>query len=257
MARKVGDTSPNDRPSLDPTTGAPTRISGSRLTPEQGQAVSHVIAKRLQDALREGAPGTPAFDWQSPGLPQRLADAFNVPILTDDQEARLRALPVNTDGIESTVYLDRTNGVVYKRLATGTNEPALGIWPDTGWTPDRKLEWHYQPADRPRHLAIRLAVMTALGGTPTKIHAIGPAGHVYLKQPLSPNPGIGRDPNAVDNNVLTIARLRAGIVELPSGLLPAFQPPRLRRRRQRPPVAPHRPLPRQLYCRQPRQCPRQ
>lgn len=224
MARKVGDTSPNDRPSLDPTTGAPTRILGSRLTPEQGQAVGHGIASRLKNALREGAPGTPAFDWQSPGLPRRLASAFGVPILTDDQEARLRALPVNTDGIESTVYLDRTNGVVYKRLATGTNEPSLGIWPETGWTPDRKLEWHYQQADRPRHLAIRLAVMTALGGTPTEIHAIGPAGHVYLKQPLSPNPGIGRDPNAIDNNALTIARRRAGIVELPSGLLPASSP---------------------------------
>jgi N12 class adenine-specific DNA methylase/DNA repair protein RadC len=223
-APKVSDTSPDDRPSLDPTTGAITRISGSRLTPEQGQAVGHGIASRLKNALREGAPGTPAFDWQSTGLPQRLAAAFNVPILTDDQEARLRSLPVNTDGIESTVYLDRPNGVIYKRLATGTNEPALGIWPDTGWTPDRKLEWHYQQADRPRHLAIRVAVMTALGGTPTEIHAIGPAGHVYLKQPLSPNPGIGRDPNAVDNNVLTIARRRAGIVELPSGLLPASSP---------------------------------
>jgi N12 class adenine-specific DNA methylase/DNA repair protein RadC len=217
MARKVSDTRGDETASLlarGPATR--TRITGGRLTAEQGQAVSAGWASLLQNALRE-----PAADWtgRPDALAQSLASAFNAPILEQSELDRIRALPVNADGIESTVYLDRPNGVIYKRLADGLDQPSAGIWPTLAWTVDGKLDWEYNPATRARHLGLRLGVMTAIGGTPTEVYGIDPEGHLYLTQPLSPNPGIGRDPDALDNNVLTLARRRAGIIEIPGSMI--------------------------------------
>jgi N12 class adenine-specific DNA methylase/DNA repair protein RadC/predicted ABC-type ATPase len=214
-APKVSDTPTDENPSRLAQGPTPrTRITGRSLTPEQGQAVSNGWKTLLQSALREGDA-----NWQAPDLAQRLAETFGVPVLSATEESAIRELPVNTDGIESKVYLDRQNGVIYKRLATGTDEPSAGIWPTLAYTPDGKLDWEFNQATRARHLGLRIGVMTAIGGTPTEIHGIGQDGHIYLTQPLSPNPGIGRDPDALDNNALTIARRRAGIVEIPGGMI--------------------------------------
>jgi N12 class adenine-specific DNA methylase/DNA repair protein RadC len=223
MARKTGDNTQDENPSgLAQRSATTSQITGGRLTPEQGQAVSDGWKTRLQTGLRESG-----IDFGSRTLAQSLAAAFpGVPILTTQEEAAIRALPVNTDGAEAKVYIDRTAGIVYKRLADGNDEPSAGIWPILYTSDDGsgKLDWTFDEASRARHLGIRLGVMTAIGSTPTEIHGFSSEGHIYLKQPLSPNPSIGSDRASYDNDALAVARRRSGIIEIPSALLPRYSP---------------------------------
>ena len=222
-APKVSENSQDENPlRLAQRPATASQITSGRLTSQQGQAVSDGWKERLQSGLRESG-----IDFGSRTLAQNLAAAFpGVPILTAQEEAAIRALPVNTDGAEAKVYIDRAGGVVYKRLADGNDEPSAGIWPILYTSDDGsgKLDWTFDEASRARHLGIRLGVMTAIGGTPTEIHGFSSEGHIYLKQPLSPNPNIGTDRASFDNDALAVARRRSGIVEIPANLLPRYSP---------------------------------
>lgn len=213
---------------LDRRTAASTQIQGSRVTAEQGHRVRDVhFARLIGGPLRQGGPfASPRFDWnaRTGSLVRRLSEAFQAPVLTAEQERAIRTLPYNDEGRESTVYLDRENGVIYKRLEDHQGRPSGGIWPHINVTSLNNLNWSFQPLTSPRRLGIRLALLSDIGGTPTEVAAIGRAGHIYLKQPLSPNPKIGRDEAFIDNSGLTIARRRAGIVEIPSRMLPQTAP---------------------------------
>lgn len=217
-ASKSGYTPGDDADSagnrLDNRTSGVSHIHGSRVTAEQGQTIRDVHFARLTSgSLRQdSAFARPGFDWRpGPATAQKLSQAFGVPLLTESQEASIRALPVNDDGVESMVYLDRENGVIYKRLQDWAGNPSGGAWAMAGLTPDGLLDWSYQPADNPRQTGIRLAVLTDMGGTPTEVAAIGPEGHIFLKQPLSPNPRIIQ--SAPDS--LTNAEDMAGMVTAP------------------------------------------
>jgi hypothetical protein len=108
------------------------------------------------------------------------------------------------------VYLDKANGVIYKKLKTFAEQPSGGIWPQFTWA-GRSLHWHLQPANNPRAVGVRLAVMADLGGTPTEVAAIGPDGHLYLKQPLSSAPNIATE----NGSHITVGTShRAGLVEI-------------------------------------------
>jgi hypothetical protein len=203
---------------LDRRTANPTRITGARVSAEQGQALRNDHFARLTTgALRPNSPAASAiFDWSpSPRLASLLSEAFSAPVLTLEQQAAIQALPVNDDGIESIVYLDRANGVIYKKLKTHAEQPSGGIWPQVTYA-GRSLHWHLQPANNPRALGVRLAVMTDLGGTPTEVAAISPEGHIYLKQPLSSDPKIATNKGS---HITVSTRHLAGLVEIPDKLL--------------------------------------
>ncbi|MCB1227431.1 MAG: hypothetical protein KDK99_16555 [Verrucomicrobiales bacterium] len=95
---------PNGRPTLDPRSGSPTWIRGARVSAQQVQGLSHGLTYRLRSALREGAPGTPAFDWDSAGLADRLAAAFRIRKLTPEQEQSIRSLPLADGGSEKKIH---------------------------------------------------------------------------------------------------------------------------------------------------------
>lgn len=226
----------------DPFTGIPSLITGQRLLREQGRAIGHAHAQRL----RAGLPNRPDSGNASPSLAASRAGTLNVsdagtpartlptvPVLTPSQFSRLQNLPLIGEGAEAKVYADRERGTVYKVLQGYAPVPgvigasALGVWPQVYYTADGRLDYAFAPTDRPRQLVVRLAVQTLVGGTPTEIVGIGPEGHIILKQPLSPAPEIGRDENFIDNSGLSIARNRAGLVEIPKALLADPQSPRV------------------------------
>lgn len=229
-----------DTAAPDPFTGIPSLITGQRLTREQGRAIGHAHAQRL----RAGLPNSPDTRQASPALAASRERTLNVgqgsagtpvriPILSAAQFSRLQNLPLIGEGDEAKVYADRTRGTVYKVLqgyapVPGViGSPAIGVWPQVYYTANGQLDYAFAPADRPRQLVVRLAVQTLVGGTPTEIVGVGPEGHIILKQPLSPAPGIGRDENFIDNSGLSIARNRAGLVEIPKALLADPQSPRV------------------------------
>lgn len=234
MASKVAYAIPHEqgqgleRYQLDRRTSGTTRILGSRVTAEQGSAIRDVhFARVLEGPLREGSAfARPKFDWDQPGesLASTLAAAFEVPILTAQQEQAIRALPSNDTGVESVVYLDKENGVIYKRLQDSKGKPSGGIWPYVGTTSLNALDWSFQPADNLRSIGVRLALLTDIGGTPTEIAAVGPEGHIYLKQPLSPNPTLAREESFIDNAGMAVSRGRSGLVPIPNGMLPQYAP---------------------------------
>lgn len=229
----------------DPFTGIPSLITGQRLPREQGRAIGHAHAQRL----RAGLSSRPDSGNASPALAASRAGTLNVaprqsgqsgqpslptiPVLSAAQFNRLQKLPLIGEGAEAKVYADRAQGVVYKVLQGYAPVPgligssALGVWPQVYYTADGRLDYAFATADRPRQLVVRLAVQTLVGGTPTEIVGIGPDGHIILKQPLSPAPEIGRDDDFIDNSGLSIARNRAGLVEIPKALLSDPQSPRV------------------------------
>lgn len=199
---------------LDRRTAHPSRIAGARVSAESGQALrDDHFARLLTGGLRPDSPAARSdFDWSpGPRLARLLSEAFSAPILTPAQQAAIHALPVNDDGVESMIYLDRENGVIYKKLKNHAEQPSGGIWPQVTWA-GRSLSWHLQPANNPRAVGVRLAVMTDLGGTPTEVAAIGPEGHIYLKQPLSSAPKIATEKGS---HVTVSTRHLAGLVEIP------------------------------------------
>lgn len=198
------------RPVLDRWTSGVSEIGGSRVTREQGQRIGALWRSRLRRGLRESA----AFDW-TPGeeLSSRLAAAFpGVPVLTPAQFGRLSNLPIIGSGFEGDVHADRETGVVYK-LINNTGLSGAGIWNEVDWTPEGRLEWLYQPASRPRHLGLRMAILNLMGGTPTELVGFSPMGTMILKQPLSP------DPKAGESGDLFQARRDLGIIDVPSALV--------------------------------------
>jgi len=252
--------SPTANHVTDPYTGAVSFITGPRLLREQGRQIGHAHAQRLRAGLssrRSTGPASPALAADREGIlnpvasgsgqpPQTTAvspslgsatanagSASPVPVLSAAQFARITALPKIGEGAEAAVHADRKAGVVYKVLngyapVPGLlGNPTLGVWPQLLHTADGRLDYHFAPAERPRQLAARLAVQTLMGGTPTEIAAIAPEGHIILKQPLSPRPEIGRDPDFIDNAGLSVARGRAGIVEVPSRLIADPDSPRV------------------------------
>ena len=229
-----------DTAAPDPFTGIPSLITGQQLTREQGRAIGHAHAQRL----RAGLPNSPDRGNASPALAASRAGTLNVeqgsadtpvriPILSAAQFSRLQKLPLIGEGAEAKVYADRTRGTVYKVLqgyapVPGViGSPAIGVWPQVYYTSNGQLDYAFAPADRPRQLVVRLAVQTLVGGTPTEIVGVGPEGHLILKQPLSPAPDIGRDDDFIDNSGLSIARNRAGLVEIPKALLADPESPRV------------------------------
>jgi hypothetical protein len=90
MSTKAAYLPPNDtrENQLDRRTSAPTRIPGSRLTGEQGQALrDDHFARLLTGGLRPNSPAArPDFDWSpGPRLAAQLSEAFGAPVLTEDQ----------------------------------------------------------------------------------------------------------------------------------------------------------------------------
>lgn len=238
-SRKALDSAPENRDTpphvTDPYTGAVSFITGPRLLREQGRQISHAHAQRLRAGLssrRSTGPAAPALAADREGILNPGLEP-EVPVLSAAQFARISALPKIGEGAEAAVHADNKAGVVYKVLngyapVPGLlGNPTLGVWPQLLHTADGKLDYHFAPAERPRQLAARLAVQTLMGGTPTEIAAIAPEGHIILKQPLSPQPGIGRDPDFIDNAGLSVARGRAGIVEVPSRLIADPNSPRV------------------------------
>lgn len=224
----------------DPFTGIPSLITGQRLPREQGRAIGHAHAQRL----RAGLSSRPDSGNAGSALAASRAGTLNVgqgsadtpvriPVLSAPQFSRLQKLPLIGEGAEAKVYADRQRGTVYKVLQGYAPVPgligssALGVWPQVYYTAAGQLDYAFAPADRPRQLVVRLAVQTLVGGTPTEIVGIGPDGHIILKQPLSPAPEIGRDNDFIDNSGLSIARNRAGLVEIPKALLADPQSPRV------------------------------
>ena len=137
---------------LDRRTANPTRITGSRVSAESGQALrDDHFARLLTGGLRPNSPAARSdFDWSpGPRLARVLSEAFSAPILTEAQQAAIHALPVNDEGVESMIYLDKANGVIYKKLKTFAEQPSGGIWPQFTWA-GRSLHWHLQPANNPR-----------------------------------------------------------------------------------------------------------
>lgn len=210
----------------DPISGAPSHITGARVTAEQGQAISHVHAQRLRGSLPagQGSGHAPAVRQSHRAL------ALRVPDLTQDQWLKLRALPDIGTGAESMVHADHAAGVVYKVLQDNHERPSLGIYPALLTTPDGKLDYRFEPAENPRQVALRAAVITHLGGTPTEIHSVSPEGHIVLKQPLSPDPrrrhldltdeaGRLEPDQPLQKEAIRNARQQAGLVMLPEDVL--------------------------------------
>jgi len=240
-----------DTAAPDPFTGFPSLITGSQLSREQGRAISHAHAQRLRAGLSsrpDNGQAGPALAASRAGTLSVKSDAGTparnlppVPVLSNSQFAKLQKLPLIGEGAEAKVYADRTRGVVYKVLQGYAPVPgvigstALGVWPQVYYTSSGKLDYAFAPAERPRQLAVRLAVQTLLGGTPTEIVGIAPEGHIILKQPLSPNPSIGSEsaPPASSSSSFSYssstvfdARNRAGLVEIPKALLADPNAPR-------------------------------
>lgn len=219
--RKNGYTTSYESATLDPYTGAPSLITGSRVTREQGQAIGHEHARRLRAGLREGREQS----YTGPALASDRSRAFSVntpervPLLSTAQFAKLQRLPVIGEGAEAQVHADHKNGVVYKVLQGAGARPTAGIWPQVYFTSSGRLDYAFAPAERPRQLATRLAIQTLIGGTPTEVVGIGPDGHIILKQPLSPNPDL--------YDSMATAMRSAGLVEIPRGMLYDNHGPRL------------------------------
>ncbi len=226
-----GDEQRDNTSVVDRWTSGTTQIRGSRVTREQGQAISDGWKARLRAVPpgHELSGRGPALEWDGPAevLVQRLSAAFpDVPVLSAEQWSDLRSLPVIGEGAEAAVHHDTDGDVVYKVLQNGRMGPSAGIWPDVGWTDQGRLDWRYEQAVRPRHLGVRLAVLNAMGGTPTELAGIGPEGHLILKQPLSPDATLEQhrlyEPNGRGSRyqtqiieALDNARSAAGLVELP------------------------------------------
>ena len=215
---EISDTASYDSAPLDPFTGAPSLITGSHVSRQQGAAIGHEHARRLRAGLREGKE-----QLHRDGLPlaQDRSGAFSVaspsphlpsvPLVSQSQFAKILRLPKIGEGAEALVYADHKRGVVYKVLQGYGSRATLGIWPQVMYTSAGRLDYHLAPAERPRQLATRLAVQTLLGGTPTEVVGVGPDGHVILKQPLSPDPTL--------SGTLAAPLRAAGLVEVPRGIL--------------------------------------
>ncbi|MFZ4765521.1 MAG: JAB domain-containing protein, partial [Roseimicrobium sp.] len=187
---------------LDPFTGAPSLITGATLTQLQGQA----IGARLRQLLRSGLRRSEAQRLASQPAPARRAALYLTTLVTNEQMAKLRRLPMAGDqGVEADTFLDRQQGAVYKILRDGLEMPSFGIYPQLFYADNGKIDWRFEPAKNERELGIRLAVMTSLGGTPTEVVGVGPDGHVILKQPLSPQPLM---PSAATDAAISAAGLQ-------------------------------------------------
>lgn len=201
----------NPRP--DPHTGTPSLIHGRRVPASAAQAVYRHLEGLLTGSGRPSAQSSSA-PANAGSLRAPLVNLADFGFAGTDPRQHPTSGPLKHIGgeAEATVYADRERGVVYKFLHGFQGQGSKGAYPQPLYNAKGKLTWKLQPAPSERALLARLALMNAVGGTPTELLGVTPQGHYVLKQPLSDDPTTAASTSIADELA------RNGLIPIPAAV---------------------------------------